>query len=306
MTAPTASVVIPTFNRSRGLRRALASVLAQSFVDFEALVVDDASTDGTPDLVASFTDPRVRYQRQPINVGVARNWGTGLSLARGEFVALLMDDDWYGPEFLAHRVVALRSEPSALFAFAGYTSVDEVTGERRPSGPLDTKDRVIRGPALLEAVLAKTCFVGATLYRTAALRAVWPSAEAHGIVVDFAANLRLALGPDAAAVIVGGAEMFMSRHAGQVSRSRTDEVHCATYDLLTGILAEPLPGPFRRLVKAEAASWQVQRGRTAAASGDRRRAIRYLADAARLCPTSRAPWTQLARVLTGLPVHVGP
>jgi hypothetical protein len=106
--------------------------------------------------------------------------------------------------------------------------------------------------------------------------------------------------------MLGGADLYMSRHAGQLSRTRTDEVHGVTYDVLTGVLAEPLPGPYRRLVKAEAASWQVQRGRTAAASGDRRRAIRFLADAARLCPTSRAPWTQLARVLTGLPVTAGP
>src|SRR4051794_22089991 len=70
---PCVSVVIPTYNRSWGLTRALQSVLAQTFQDYEIVVVDDASTDATAAVAATFSDPQIRYYRQPHNVGVASN-----------------------------------------------------------------------------------------------------------------------------------------------------------------------------------------------------------------------------------------
>jgi glycosyltransferase involved in cell wall biosynthesis len=95
---PKVSVVIPTFNRSFTLIRALESVLGQTMQDLEILVVDDGSTDGTASAVASFVSDKLRYIRLSWNRGgsVARN--AGISLAQSEFVAFLDDDDSWEPD----------------------------------------------------------------------------------------------------------------------------------------------------------------------------------------------------------------
>ena len=300
MTTPAVSVIIPTYNRSWGLRRAVGSVLAQTFLDFELIITDDASVDDTPEVVRSFADPRVRYYRQSHNVGVSRNWGTGVELAHGEFVALLMDDDRYEPKFLARRVAALRAHPGSSFAFSsGYRVVDR-TGVIVKNHLPRWKPGLISGKELVAAALARDCFIGATLYRASILRLIWPASESAGIVRDYATNLLLAVRPAASAVYLDGADLLMAVHPGQLSRTRTDEAFRETVGVLDRLLAEPLPPAIRRLVLREAASWHVVGGRAAAAAGRRWEAVRRLIKAARLSPLSRGPWTQLARTVTGL------
>jgi glycosyltransferase involved in cell wall biosynthesis len=300
MNGPTASVVIPTYNRSWGLRRAVHSVLGQSFGDFELLIVDDASTDDTSETARLFADPRIRYHRQPANVGVARNWGTGVSLAGGQFVSLLMDDDRYEPEFLGRRVAALQNHPSAAFAFSGYRVLAEDGRETKVHVPACPPGAVLTSRKLLRSVLGQDCFVGATLYRTAALRAVWPAAEPAGLIVDYSANVRIAAQPGAAAVFLGGTDFVQADHPGQLTHSRADEVFREILDLYTDLLKQPLPGWARRLVRHQAAFWLVQEGRRAAARGERWNAVRQLLKAAGLHPLWRGSWTQLARVLMQL------
>src|SRR5947207_15233453 len=86
------SVIIPSYNRANILGETLDSVLAQSYTEFEAIVVDDGSTDRTPDVVAEYTDPRVRYFYKP-NGGLSSARNFGLQLANGEFIAFLDSDD---------------------------------------------------------------------------------------------------------------------------------------------------------------------------------------------------------------------
>ncbi|RLF83553.1 glycosyl transferase, partial [Thermococci archaeon] len=104
MSRPTVSVIIPTYNRANLLKRAIASVLNQTFTDFELIVVDDASPDNTPEVVRSINDGRIRYVRLKKNSGgpVARN--TGIRKARGRFIALLDDDDEWLPNRLELQI----------------------------------------------------------------------------------------------------------------------------------------------------------------------------------------------------------
>lgn len=94
------SVIIPTFNRSQYVKRAVESVLAQTHQDFEVLVIDDGSTDSTRETIAGITDKRVRYIYTP-NRGnyFARN--EGLRAAKGDFIAFLDSDDTFIPEKLS-------------------------------------------------------------------------------------------------------------------------------------------------------------------------------------------------------------
>ncbi|MEL7450060.1 MAG: glycosyltransferase family 2 protein [Pseudomonadota bacterium] len=115
---PTVSVVIPVYNKRRYLRRALHSVLAQSYTDFEVILVDDGSTDGSLDSIMPLTDRRVRFYWQP-NAGVSAARNTGIERARAPLVAFLDADDTWEPGFL-DAMLRLRSRyPKAgLYASA--------------------------------------------------------------------------------------------------------------------------------------------------------------------------------------------
>lgn len=104
---PEISVVLPTFDREPFLAEAIRSVRAQTFENWELLIVDDASNDGTATLVAGQSDPRVRYLRLAANRGVSTARNAGIEAARGRWIALLDSDDRWHPEKLLRQKAAL-------------------------------------------------------------------------------------------------------------------------------------------------------------------------------------------------------
>lgn len=103
---PGFSVIICTYNRADRLPRSIGSVLAQTFADFEIVVVDDGSTDETRRVVSSARDPRVQYVHRE-NGGISRARNTGVERARGRYVVFLDDDDEALPEWLERLDAAL-------------------------------------------------------------------------------------------------------------------------------------------------------------------------------------------------------
>lgn len=118
-TSPAASVLVPCFRSAGYLRRALDSLLAQTFEDWEAVVVDNASDDGTHELALEYArrDPRIRAHRNAENVGPLGNWRRCAELARGRVAGLLFSDDWYAPELLAEAVPWLE-RPDVGFVYS--------------------------------------------------------------------------------------------------------------------------------------------------------------------------------------------
>lgn len=123
---PLVSVVVPTFNRTRFLGDALASALQQTYPAIEILVADDASTEDVHGAVVSrFSDPRIKYERNPRNLGMGLNCWTALARASGKYVATLHDDDMWEPDFLATLVPALERDDSLSVAFCNHHVVNE-------------------------------------------------------------------------------------------------------------------------------------------------------------------------------------
>jgi glycosyltransferase involved in cell wall biosynthesis len=107
---PSVSVIIPTYNRCDFVRDAIASVLAQTFQDFELIVVDDGSTDGTEEVVREF--PRTRYFSQE-NRGVSAARNAGVAASHGELIAFLDSDDLWQPQKLATQVAFFAAQSEA-------------------------------------------------------------------------------------------------------------------------------------------------------------------------------------------------
>lgn len=119
----TISVIIPTYNCATYLPDAIQSILDQSRTDVEIVVVDDGSTDNTPDAVASFNGDIVYHRQSNAGVSVARN--TGIDLSRGDYIAFLdADDRWY-PDKLAVQLEILERSPGIAGVFSDFSLADQ-------------------------------------------------------------------------------------------------------------------------------------------------------------------------------------
>lgn len=108
---PRVTIAIPTYNRAAWIEGAVMAALAQTYPDFEVLVSDNASTDETPSVLSRCDDPRVRVVRQGTNLGLIGNWNACLAEARGEYIALVPDDDRIAPWFLERCMSLVQADP---------------------------------------------------------------------------------------------------------------------------------------------------------------------------------------------------
>jgi len=108
--APRVSVLVPAFNAERFVEAAISSVLAQTFTDWEIVALDDASTDRTLEILRTYTDPRIRIERNETNLGMTPNWNRALSFARGALVLKLDADDALRPHALERMTDAMTNE----------------------------------------------------------------------------------------------------------------------------------------------------------------------------------------------------
>lgn len=126
MNRPLVSVVVPTYNRAALLPRAVESVIAQTFADWELIVVDDGSVDRTPDLAEGYAAQlgnRFVHLRQP-NRGSSAARNRGIEAARGDFVAFLDSDDEFRRDKLERQVDLFRRQPDLGLVYSDYALVD--------------------------------------------------------------------------------------------------------------------------------------------------------------------------------------
>jgi UDP-2-acetamido-3-amino-2,3-dideoxy-glucuronate N-acetyltransferase len=169
-TTPRVTVHVPCYNYARFLPEALDSLLAQSFADWEAVVIDDASDDDTAAVLSRYRDPRIRIVRHPVNRGHIATYNEGISLAAGEFFVILSADDRYKPCFLARVLQCFEEHPEVALVYTDGDLIDE-NGDllRRNDGTFGTSGVYEGLPVLFERT-----FVAASggVARTATLRKV--------------------------------------------------------------------------------------------------------------------------------------
>ena len=122
---PRVTVFIPTYNRAKLLPLSIRSVLEQTYDDLRLLISDNASEDETPDVVASFDDPRIEYVRQPENLGLLGNQNWFLKQVETDFGLILGDDDLLYPTLLERTVAELDRRPRAGVVHSAFDLIDD-------------------------------------------------------------------------------------------------------------------------------------------------------------------------------------
>src|SRR5262249_27061073 len=141
-TSPKVSVAIPVYNREKYIAQAIDSILAQTFTDFEILIIDDGSTDSSVAIARSYSDPHIRLVCHATNSGVAVARNSAIAHARGEYLAFLDSDDWAYPQRLAKQVAFLDRHPdyAAVGAWIEWMDTDGRPfgrTKRKPTSPED-------------------------------------------------------------------------------------------------------------------------------------------------------------------------
>ena len=154
--SPLVSIIMPVYNGEGLVRRAMASVAKQSFADYELIVIDDGSTDGTAGVVKPIaaSAAKVIYERNEKNLGIQDSLNKGLEMARGKYIARIdCDDQWVGGDKLEQQVRFLEENKDHVLVGTGAIVVNESDEEMfRFLEPL--KDEAIR-----RMILSKNCFL---------------------------------------------------------------------------------------------------------------------------------------------------
>ncbi|WP_427913220.1 glycosyltransferase family 2 protein [Ramlibacter sp. MMS24-I3-19] len=297
------SVVIPLYNKLHYVRSAVRSVLAQTIAPLEVIVVDDGSTDGSAEAVASMGDPRVRLVRQP-NAGVSAARNRGIELARGDWVAFLDADDWYHPEMLAALAQAHQACPDADMLGAGFRTIPPAFGADPEAWPVAESFYEVEVVDDLRVRWMKTApfCTSSVAIRTDLLRRIQPcfvTGEHHGEDLDLwfrvgdMARVAVVNAPFAAVrVLPDSLSTRNARHTMPAFLQRMQQ----------RALSGEIPAKHRRSALWFVGQMHVTLARDALDAGDRKLALRWLAGGRRVALTRR--WALTALMALFMPTHV--
>ena len=283
--APLVSVVMPVFNGERFIGEALDSVFAQTYHRFEVIVVDDGSTDGTLDIVATYGD-RLRVFRQQ-NKGNATARNRGVEMARGEWTAQLDADDWWDATKLEKQARYLDGADviyTAALNFGDSSRVEDITFANADCPEGDVFD---------ELIMANFVPHSSVLMRTCLVRQIGGYDETLRSIVDWDLLLRLS---GAGARFAACCEPLTHYRWRAASVSRN---HRRTSEDRLSVVERALDSPRGRLVsttrkrRAVADVWRTSAW--FAAEQDNWTAVRWYARAIAIWPFSVSGWRELLR-----------
>ena len=281
------TAAIPTYNRARFLAGALESVFAQTFREFEVLVVDDGSTDETPTVLAGYRD-RIRVVRQE-NRGRSAARNRAVQEAGGRYLSFLDSDDRWLPEKLERQVPVLEGDPSVAMVHGHVDVIDE---EGQPLAGETARHRALFSAAHRNDVTYAgyafdcRCFSSAMTARVEALEGIGlydPSL----LLDDYDVYLRLAL-EHKILFLEGPPVALYRRHPGQMSTYELTMGQIQTAKKHLALLEERAHVPERELARR---NFLLMLARSYAVLGEERESRRYLLQALRLDPgVIRQPW----------------
>ena len=195
MSRPLVTVLLPVHNGADHLSTSLASVLAQSFRDFELLAIDDASTDGTAAILAGVADERLRVLRNERNLGLTATLNRGIGEALGAYIARQDADDLSDPGRLGAQVARLEGEAGLALLGCSYRRIDE-DGREEGLRPVPTDAIAIRWRLLFLSAFAHS----SVMIRAATLADVGPYDERFAYAQDYELWSRIARTHEVAAL----------------------------------------------------------------------------------------------------------
>lgn len=198
-TGPLVSVGLPVYNGDRWLDAAITSILTQTFTDLELIICDNGSTDRTAEICRSWAgrDARVRYYRNPENIGLIPNHNRTFELARGEYFLWFSYDDLHLPESLARRVAYLQAHPGVNLVYTATETIDEtgrtVRGAAQGTFQINSTDPRTRFEVAINRIPPEEAAFYGLIRRSAAARTLLLR-NCHGADGIFLSELAL-LGP---------------------------------------------------------------------------------------------------------------
>ncbi len=246
MAAPTFSIIMAAYNAAATIDAAIASAEQQTFSDFELIIVDDGSTDATPQILSTHSaeDSRIRVTRQP-NAGANAARNRALGMARGTYVTFLDTDDLKLPSYLARAAETFARHPGAGIAYSDSYILDDRTRRIYRKGYIESQRGPDPPPVSTEAVLAalvNDCFFpfSATAIRKSAIDSTGFFDPSIAGTDDLDLFLRVVLAGYSVARIPGRLAV-MRRVDGQISGNPSIMLTnlCATYRKIVDNPAAP-------------------------------------------------------------------
>jgi glycosyltransferase involved in cell wall biosynthesis len=238
---PRVSVVVPSFNNASFIEATIDSILAQSYPDFELVVADHSSTDGTWQRLQRYaTDPRVRLARTESGGGAPRNWERVTALARGELVKLVCGDDIIYPDCLRLQVEAMEANPSVVLVAARRDLIDARGGVVMSGrGLAGLTGRVSGRAAARHTVMAGSNIFGepgCVLIRREALQAAGGWDGQNPFVIDEATYVSVLLGGDFFGIDrpLAAFRLSSSQWSVHLARAQSDQVIAFHHRLADG------------------------------------------------------------------------
>jgi len=292
MGMPEVSIVLSTYNRLPLLRRSVDSVIAQTFRDWELIVVDDGSTDGTREYLEAIEDPRVR----PIwleHGGVTSARNAGLRLARGKWVAFHDSDDLWLPEKLEWQLQRVTAHPACRWSYTGYSFIDTngtPLPERSSLLPLPVSGRILEPLLRFEVSTA----VPTMLVQHSLIEEIGGFDAKMLFLSDYDFILRLAACSEVCAL--SETLTLVREHPGRTTAQlRPADLHADQARSLRNAAAAATDAGIRALCLRQCAMQLAGQANALSREGSHRAAFATLARAARVAPLHKSPWRAAAR-----------
>lgn len=259
MTAPKVTVLMSVLNGEEFLAEAIDSVLAQTFADFEFLIIDNASTDATPKIIAGYEDPRIVCLRNAETLTLTQALNKGLAAARGEYIARLDADDIADPARLGAQAAFLDAHPDVALVASGWIDFFGDDTARQVPGPVPPSDHA----ALLAALAERNVLAHSSLmFRRDAVREVGGYPERFAYAMEYALYFKLAERHRLACL--PQALVWMRNHEGQISNRvtlRTDHL-LEEFEIAATVAASTLDDGTKRLARRKQVKTAIQIARS--------------------------------------------